>query len=139
MASGVIHDDLELFLTSWYRGALAARPESYAQGVQVNRVERAPLPARLVVIRDDGGPVTSALTSERMVGVSVLAGTTLLPKDATDLARLCLALAPRIPSADPENPVAAVLGSTTPVLVFEAAERARAYFTLRLSVVGRPF
>lgn len=139
MASGVIHDDLEMFLVGWFRSAVAARGESYAQNVEVDRVEYEPLPSRMLVIRDDGGPETGVVTGERQVGVSILAGTKANPKSAKDLAALVHALASRIPSPDPTNPVAAVLGKTAPVLVPEQQERARAYFTLRLSVVGRPF
>jgi hypothetical protein len=136
--ASVIHDDIELFLVSWYRAALAARTEAYAAGVEVDRVEFEPLPRRLVVIRDDGGVHTSLVTDERMLGISALAGTRETPKDALDLARLLRALAHTIPSPDPANPVAAVLRSTAPVLILEQQERARAYFTLTLSVVGRP-
>lgn len=139
MARDVIHADLEAFLTSWYRTALRSRTEPYAQGVVVDRVEYEPLPARLAVIRDDGGPETGVVTGERLVGVSVLAGTKEWPEDALDLARLMHALAPSIPSPDPSNPVAAVLERISPVLVSESQERARAYFTMRVSVVGQPF
>lgn len=144
MAAGdplVVHDDLELFLCSWYRGRILARPEPLCAGVQVDRVEPSPgqaFPAKLIVIRDDGGPETSILTGERSVGVSILAGTKANPKDAKDLANIAYALRSQIPSGDPSNPVAAVLDSTSPVMVPEAQERARVYFTLTLAVAGRP-
>ena len=138
MASGVRHVDLELFLTGWYRAALADHDE-WPEGAEVDRVERQPLPDVLVVIRDDGGPKTGLNTREHQVGISVLAGTREDPKTAKDLAELLLALAERIPSGDPANPVAAVLGSTAPTLVPEGQQRARAYCTLRLAVVGQPF
>lgn len=138
MASGVRHVDLELYLTGWYRDALAARDE-WPADAEVDRVEREPLAPVLLVIRDDGGPATGLTTREAQVGLSILAGTREDPKRAKDLAELVLALAPRIPSGDPANPVAAVLGSTAPTLVPEAQERARAYCTLRLAVVGQPF
>lgn len=139
MASGVIHDDLEMYLVGWFRAALFGRTEPFADDVVVDRVEYEPLPKRLVVIRDDGGPRTGVNTDERQVGISVLAGTRESPKDAMDLARLLRALAQQIPSPDLANPVAAVLRSSAPVLVPEQQERARAYSTLTLSVVGRPF
>lgn len=140
MAAGdplVVHDDLEMFLTSWYRTRILARPEPVCAGVQVDRVESEPLPAKLIVIRDDGGPETSILTGERSVGVTILAGTKANPKDAKDLANIAYALRSQIPSGDPANPVAAVLDSTSPVMVPEAQERARVYFTLTLAVAGR--
>lgn len=143
MAAGdpvVVHDDLELFLTAWYRVAVAARPETVCHDVQVDRVEPSPgqeFPAKLIVIRDDSGPETSFLTGERSVGVSILAGTKANPKDAKDLANIVYALRSQIPSGDPSNPVAAVIDSTSPVMVPESQERARVYFTLTLAVAGR--
>jgi hypothetical protein len=132
----IIHDDLELFLCSWYRARIAAQPEPVCQGVTVNRTEQGK--PREVVIRDDGGPQTSFLTGERSVGVSILAGTVQNPKDAKDLARIVYALRSQIPSGDPANPVSAVLDSTSPVMVPESTEKARVYFTLTLAVAGRP-
>lgn len=141
MAAGdpvVIVDDLELFLTGWYRARIAARPEPICQGVAVNRVEPPTLPAKLVVIRDDGGADTSLLTGERSVGVSILAGTKANPKDAKDLAAIVYALRTQIPAVEEGNPVSALLDSTAPVMVAESQERARVYFTLTLAVAGRP-
>lgn len=140
MAAGdplVVHDDLELFLTSWYRARILSRPEPVCAGVVVNRVEPTTLPAKLIVIRDDGGPETSFLTGERSIGVSILAGTKANPKDAKDLANIAYALRSQIPSTDPANPVSALVDSTAPVMVPEAQERARVYFTLTLAVAGR--
>lgn len=143
MAAGdplVVHDDLELFLTSWYRARILSRPEPVCADTEVDRVEPSPgpdFPKKLIVIRDDGGPETSILTGERSVGVSILAGTKANPKDAKELANIVYALRSQIPSSDPANPVAAVLDSTSPVMVPEAQERARVYFTLTLAVAGR--
>ena len=140
MAAGdplIAHADLEKFLCDWYRARLAARPEPICSGVQVDRAVFEPLPSKLVVIRDDGGPETSLLTGERSVGVSILAGTTAYPSAAKQLAQIVYALRSQIPSGDPSNPVAAVLDSTAPVMVPEAQERACVYFTLNLAVAGR--
>lgn len=140
MAAGdplVVHDDLELFLTSWYRPRMLARPESVCAGLLVNRVESEPLPKKLMVIRDDGGPETSILTGERSVGITLLAGTKSNPKDAKALANIAYALRSQIASPDPSNPVAALIDSTAPVMVPEPQERARVYFTLTLAVAGR--
>lgn len=134
----VAHADLEFFLTGWYRAALAARPEGVCRNVVVDNKEpsAAPFPARLLVIRDDSGPDTSFLTAERSVGLSVLAGSRMNPKDANDLARIVHALRSQIPSADPANPVAAVVDSNGPYPMEEAQDRARRYITLTLSVVA---
>lgn len=135
----VIHTDLELFLTTWYRAALDARPEDVCRGVEVDNREPndGEFPDRLLVIRDDGGPDTSLLTGSRNVGLSVLAGDPENPKDAADLAAIVHALRTQIPSSDPDNPVAAVLGSLGPYRVPESQPRARRYMTFTLSVVGK--
>ncbi|MBD8477568.1 hypothetical protein [Microbacterium sp. CFBP 8794] len=135
----VIHADLELFLTRWYRAALAARPEDVCRGVEVDNREPGgeQFPERLLVIRNDGGPETSLLTGRRNVGLSVLAGDPENPQDAADLAEIVYALRTQIPSTDPDNPVAAVLGSLGPYRVPEFQPRARRYMTFSLSVVGK--
>ena len=134
----VLHSDLELFLTGWYRSALGARPEAVCANVKVDRVESNPLPAKLVVIRDDGGADAWFLTGERSVGVSILCATKSAPKDAKDLAAIAYGIRTLIPSTALSNPVSAVLSSTSPVMVDEAQDRARVYFTLQLAVVGQP-
>lgn len=135
----VIHDDLELFLTGWYRQALAARPEPVCAGVVVDRTEDTTddPPARQLIIRDDGATDTSFLTAEASIGLTVLAGTRENPKDAKDLARIVHALASQIPSGDPANPIAALLSRTTPVLVPENQPRARAYIAATFAIAGR--
>jgi hypothetical protein len=135
----VVHADLELFLTGWFRTALAARPEPVCQGVTVTNREPGPtetFPNRLLVIRDDGGADTSVLTAERDVGLSILAGTKENPKDANDLARIVHALRSQIPAVAPDNPVSAVLSSRGPFAVTESQPKARRYITLTLAVVG---
>jgi hypothetical protein len=130
----VAFDDLELFLTGWFRRALAARPEPVCRNVVVDTKEsNAP---KQLIVRVDGGADTSVITAERDVGLSVLAGTDENPKDANDLARIVHALRTQIPAVEPGNPVAAVLASNGPFPVAEAQPMARRYITLTLSVVG---
>ncbi|QLD10893.1 hypothetical protein [Microbacterium oleivorans] len=135
----VIHTDLELFLTGWYRNALAARPEDVCRGVVVdNREQDGPdFPERSLIIRDDGGPDTSLLTGRRTVGLSVLAGSPENPQDAADLALIVHALRTQIPSIDPDNPVSRVRGSLGPYRVPESQPRARRYMAFTLDVVGK--
>lgn len=135
----VIHADLELFLTTWYRTALAARPESVCAGVTVDRVEstRPQAPRKQLIIRDDGIVRTSFLTGQASIGLTVLAGTKENPKDAKDLARIVLALASQIASADPANPIARLATATGPYLVAEQSTFARAYIPVTFDVVGR--
>lgn len=152
----VIDSDLELFLTSWYRSALggvdaaalATRIGASAgllTGVEVDNKEPSTgtFPAKLLVIRDDGGPATSAVTGERSVGMTVLAGKKLAPKDANDLIRIVLALVPLIPQPDvagqsPRNPVSAVLERNGPFPVVEEQDRARRFATVVFAVTPEP-
>lgn len=136
----VTHSDLELFLTGWYRAALAGLAASHpvCAGVMVTNREPSTgtFPAKLLVIRDDGGPDTSMLTADRSVGLSVLAGTKENPKDAIDLALIVHALRSQIPAVAPGNPVAAVVDSNGPYPVPESQPRSRRYMTFTLSVVA---
>lgn len=137
MASVVLHVDLELFLVEWFRDQLAARSESYCQGVEVDRVEPAtPWPPRMLIVRFDGSTRTSVVSDEATIGLSVLAGTKAAPKDAADLARMVRALLETLPSGDPKNPVAALVNATGPVQVEESQDRARLYVTADLVVAG---
>jgi hypothetical protein len=136
----VIQADIELFLTQWYRNALAERPEAVCADVEVTNREPGPnvdpFPAKLLVIRDDGGPDTSIITAERNVGLSVLAGTKENPKDANDLARIVHALRNQIPAVIAGNPVAAVIASNGPFPVAESQPRARRYITVTFAIAG---
>lgn len=136
----IIFDDLELFLTGWYRAALASRPEPECSGVAVARVESAktPPPAKQLVIRDDGTSRSTFLTGEASIGLTVLAGTKSSPKDAKDLARIVLALAPKIPFTDPSNPLTGITGTNGPFMVAEESTFARVYSVVTFSVAGRP-
>lgn len=129
----VIHDDVALFLTTWYRAALAARPEPVCQGVSVDVAETDA--ARQLIITDLGGPDTSIVTAERDVNLSILAGTKENPKDANDLARIVHGLRTQIPAAAPGNPIAAVLASSGPFPVPESQPKARRLITVTFSVV----
>ncbi|WP_163168106.1 hypothetical protein [Arthrobacter sp. Alg241-R88] len=77
----------------YLRGALVGRTETYAQNVKFDRRVPNPRPARLVVVRKDGGSLTGLLDSPR---VSIDVWHDMSPmgeKYATDLSRLLLALA----------------------------------------------
>lgn len=138
MADLVVMDDLELYLTGWFRARLAGRTEPFLQGFQVGRVEPPlqSLPPRLLIVRDDGTSHDELLTGEASIGLTVLAGTKENPKDALDAARFIVALAKQLPA--PRTPVTRFLGATGPYLVDEDAERARVYAPVSLAVVGRP-
>jgi len=143
------YSDLELFLTAWYRDAIAARSEAFCQGVEVGSAEPVgtAFPKRLVVINDDGGPVTSIATAESAVRLSVLAGTRANPKDAIDLARIVHGLASQVPAAgfavtiagtQYRNPVTALLDSNRPLAVIESQDRARRLINVTFGLSPEP-
>jgi hypothetical protein len=136
--TAALHADLQLFLANWYRAWLATRTEPFLQGFRVDVVEPSTgtFPARLLVIGDDGGTPTSLVTCEHSIRLGILAGTKTNPKDANDAARYIWAARHQIPSGDPANPIAAILGGTAPVPVAEAQDRARRYANLVLSDVA---
>jgi len=137
--TAIIHDDLELWLTGWLRAQLAARPEPVCRDVKVdNKVPAGALPSRLVVVRYDGSSVEELHVDSAAVGVTVYAGTKVLPKDANDLARIVRALIGDSARVEPGNPVAAVTASSGPIPVADEGERAVRYLTFELAVVGSP-
>jgi hypothetical protein len=131
--------DIELFLIGWFKPRLLLRPEAFCHGWEFDNKEPEPtdqFPAQLIVIRDDGMTRTSSITAEQSVGVSVIGGTKRTPFDTKSAARMMLALAEDLPSADPTNPVTALLNTTGPFGVTEGQDRARQYLTLTLAVAG---
>lgn len=87
--------DADLWWIVYLRGAFSGRPESYAQGVKFDRKVPNPRPSRLVAVRRDGGNVTGLFDQPR-VSFDVWADT---EQNATDIARLVIALALKAPLA----------------------------------------
>jgi hypothetical protein len=142
VADRVIHVDLQAFLIPWLAAQLDARTEEVCRDVSVRDTEPLagrPVPDRMVIIRDDSGPTRTAVTAERSIGISVLAGTKESPEDAVDLALIVNALISGIARPEAGNPVAAVESMTGPFPVEEDLELARRYSTATLVVVGSPF
>lgn len=81
--------DADLWWIVYLRGALVGRPESYAQGVKFDRKVPSPRADRMVIVRRDGGNVSGVFDRPR-ISFDVWAKT---EQDATDLARLIVALA----------------------------------------------
>lgn len=137
--TAIIHDDLELWLTGWLRTQLVARTEPVCRNVKVDNKEPLPgneWPARLVVVRDDGSSEVELHVDSASIGVTVYAGTKVLPKDANDLARIVRALIRDCARAEPGNPVAAVTASAGPFKVDDERPEACRYLTFELAVVG---
>lgn len=138
--TSIIHADLELWLVRWLSDQLAARPEAVCQDVFVDNKEPDPRddwPPRVVVVRDDGSTEDELHVDSASLGVTVWAGTKVLPKEANDLARIVRALIRGSARVEPGNPVAAVPASSGP---FKADDEQRPeacrYLTFELKVVG---
>lgn len=133
----VLPPNVPMFLTGFVRGELAGRPESFCKDVFVsNKFDiRKPPSARQVVIRNDGGPDTSVITSEPSIGVTILAAT---EADADNLAAMVKAFIRDSPGTQSDNPIAAVLASNGPYEVPEESMSHRRYMTFTPSVVGIP-
>ena len=95
--AAILFPDIELVLTTKFRAALAARTEPYATGVFVSNAVPNPRRDRMVIVRRDGGTPT-AMRDRPRVTVRVWA---MSEQDATDLARLVMALAPTLIDGSP--------------------------------------
>lgn len=134
--TGVVHADLELYLTARFRAELAKRGR--ANVVVANREQTTSAPQ--LIVRDNSGPTRSVVSAERDVSLSVLAGTKAAPQPAMDLARLVTALAGTFAGLEPGNPIAHVPedGINGPFWVPEDAAYARTLTTVTYVVVGTP-
>lgn len=136
----VIPPDLEAFLVRYLAAALAARGVDAIVSTHEPAGQGLPLERPLVVIRDDGGPQTSALTFSRAVGVSVLGGARQDEKATRDLAALVYGLGSSLDIVEAEgSPIAAVNfdgGNLGPYREPEPGDVARFYLSLEFSVVG---
>lgn len=127
----VIFPDVEAWAVGYLSAALAARPESVAVGVKVTATwPSGAIPARLVAVRDDGGPRSGPTTKTTSVAVNVWAST---QEDATDLALLVAGLLERSVGS---GPVVAHEGASGPVRVAEESGRPHRYLTADLVVRG---
>lgn len=133
----VLPPDVAMFLTGFIRRELTLRSEPYCKSVFVsNKFAPSDQPRdRQVIVRDDGGPDTSVITSEPAVGITILAKS---EADANGLARMVKAVVRDCPGMDPGNPVAAVIASNGPYEVPEESTSHRRYMTFTFSVVGDP-
>lgn len=127
-----IFPDVAAWTIDYLRTALAARVEPYASGVTVRHTwhEGDSLPARLVTVRDDGGPRVGPVAKRVSVAVNVWAAS---EADCADLSLLVAAL---LEDAAARGPVISHDGSTGPVRVREPSETPHRYLTVDLIVRG---
>lgn len=140
MGSRVVDADLVAFLTGFIRDELALLSEPVATGVFVSNKFPESMRSRAVVVRDDGGPSTSIITTAQTVGITVLAGDDWTQRqEASRLASLVKMIVKDSARLAPGNPIAAVLSSFGPYDVTEESGQPAQYFTVQFSVVGTPY
>lgn len=129
----VIFPDLEKELVAGLTSALAARSESYAQGVKVCTIKPAPdvvpYPSRIVVIRGDGGPALDHVRKMERAGLTIWADTY---EDASNLARLVEALVKNLVGEKIKN----VNVALSPVRVAEEGPQECRYLTVEFITKG---
>lgn len=94
----VIFTDVEAWAVDYLDTALTASSEPFADGAVVSNRTPDTLPARMVTVRDDGGP-RAAVTKVASLAVNVWAQS---EEDASDLMRLVVAL---LESAASDGPI----------------------------------
>ena len=137
----VVPPDMELFVCGWLREALTGRGWNVEVGNREPPDSKYPLARPLVVVRDDGGPQTEAVTFDRSISVSVLGGTRGDSYETMRLAREAYALlaSDRIALAE-GSPIAAVdraSGTNGPYRVVEDPDTTAAYMSLTYRIVGQ--
>lgn len=129
----VVFPDVEAWAIAYLKAALTARPEPFTTSVVVTNKAPASMPARLVTVRDDGGPRLDDVRKVVSVGVNVWAASL---ADVSDLARMVAALLETSPG---DGPVVAHLSTSGPYPVAEeATEKPHRYLSVDLSVRGEP-
>jgi hypothetical protein len=145
----VAHDDLDLFLTTWYRwwlATLGAPHDDIVDGVVVDIAEPAlgVFPEKLLLLRTMDRNSTGLLTADALVHIEVLAGTKQDPKPAADLMRIVLAGLNQIPDTDLvfteglRNPVASFdpESQNGPYPIPEKQDRARLFANATFGVTA---
>ena len=136
MGKQVLFTDLELYLTGRIRSELAGIGTPLTTNVFVSNTFPSPAREKAVIVRDDSGPLTSIITKQPSVGVTVLGGTDQM---AASLANLVYMIMSNCAGREADNPVADVSGSAGPFKVIEESGQPRRYMTFELSVVGHAY
>ena len=127
----VVFPDGEAWAISYLKAALLARPvgETFADDVTVSNKVPATMPARMVTIRDDGGP-RQAVTKTVSFGVNIWAAS---DADCSALSRLVVAL---FESSPGNGPVVAHNSTSGPYRVIEESLKPHRYASVDLRVRG---
>ena len=126
----VLFPDTAAWAVDYLGDAIDARGESYCTGVTVATKVPAQMPARLVTVRDDGGPDGSTVTKTCSLGLNVYAAT---DADCSDLARMVAAL---MRAAPDDGPITAHLNASGPYPVPEQSGKPHLYLSADLLVSG---
>jgi hypothetical protein len=130
---------MELWTCTYLRTTLRTLGHDTEVGNKEPATLKNPLARPLIIVRDDSGARGSAVTFDRSLGVSVLAGTRQNDRPANDLARLVYAVLTDEDIALVEgSPIAAVVwdGCNGPYPVEEDHDVARRYMTIQYTAVG---
>lgn len=126
----ILFPDVEAQQITYLKAALAANGVT---GVWVGNHLPTTIPAKAVLIRDDGGPVLADVRAIARLGYRVWAGTNIEnPGDSFDLAALCSAL---VAGCADGNPVVKAT-TTRPFSVEDPSGRPVHYFTAELTIRG---
>jgi hypothetical protein len=130
----VVFPDMAHWAVDYLVAALAARPagETFADNVKVATKVPSAMPARLITVRDDGGPRQPTVTKTNGLGVNVWAAT---EADASDLARLTVAL---LEASAGNGPIVGHISTSGPYPVVEESTKPHWYASVDLSVRGVP-
>lgn len=129
----VLFPAMDTWAVGYLRAALTARQEPYTSGVTVRTAVGSTMPARLVTVRDDGGPRQDDVRKVSSLGINVWAGT---EPDAADLALLIAALFEAAPG---NGPVLAFDGATGPYPVPDQSGKPHRYLSVDFLIHGSPF
>lgn len=99
--------DVELWATGWCRTALASRGEDYARDVWVSNTVPDPRRDRMVIFRRDGGTRLDQVRDQPRLTIQIWGSS---EQEATDLARLVLALLWAAPDGNPLCAVPTITG-----------------------------
>lgn len=108
MTTPVVFPDTELWIAQWARDALSARTEAYTRDVYVGNKVPETRRDRMIVIRREGGQRLDQVREQPLITIRIWGSS---EQEATDLARLFLAL---LWAAPVTGPLAAVVNLTGP-------------------------
>lgn len=123
MAEPIASPDVPLWLCTWLRAALTARPETICTGVFVSDEMPNPRRTKMVIVRRDGGRRRSLVLEDLSLGVNVWAAT------KTDTATLSFIVQGLIASTQALGPMVTVIPASGPTIVPDESEHHRRYLT----------